>query len=302
VTEHFVTYEREGDVALVGIDRQAKRNAISDAVMTQLRLALVRATQEAKCGILFGHGDNFSAGLDLAEAAQRMQSETTTLRRRGRWTRPLELVARGPIPWVAALRGACIGGGLEIASACQIRVADETTFFALPEGKRGIFVGGGGSVRIQRLMGYARMADLMLTGRVLNANEGERGIFVGGGGSVRIQRLMGYARMADLMLTGRVLSANEGERANLCQYVVPKGEALAKARELAARIATNAATTNWAICAALPRINDMSHEDGLFFEGLIGGGARSPDREERLRAFVERGENKVIAPTGNEER
>jgi (methylthio)acryloyl-CoA hydratase len=63
---------------------------------------------------------------------------------------------------VAALSGACIGGGLELASACHVRVADESTFFALPEGQRGIFVGGGGSVRIQRLMGYARMADLML--------------------------------------------------------------------------------------------------------------------------------------------
>lgn len=259
--ERLVTYALEDEVALVGIDRAAKRNAVSDAVMTQLRQAIVRATDEARCGILFGHGGNFSAGLDLAEASRRMQDAdggAAQIRRRGRWTRPLELVARGPIPWVAALTGACIGGGLEIASACQIRVADETTFFALPEGKRGIFVGGGGSVRIQRLMGYARMADLMLT--------------------------------------GRVLSAAEGERANLCQYVVPAGGALDKARELARQIATNAPTTNWAICSALPRINDMGHEDGLFFESLIGGGARSADREERLRAFVERGENKVAAP------
>lgn len=258
MNERLVSYKLDGDVALVGIDRAAKRNAISDSVMTQLRQALIRATKEARCGILFGNGGNFSAGLDLAEAAKRMQSETAALRRRGRWTRPLELVARGPIPWLAALNGACIGGGLEIAAACHIRVADETAFFALPEGQRGIFVGGGGSVRIQRLMGYARMADLMLTGRVLDAAE--------------------------------------AERANLCQYVVPAGEALAKACELAARIAGNAPTTNWAVCAALPRINDMSHEDGLFFESLIGGGARSADREERLRAFVERGENKVSAP------
>ncbi|HWW66332.1 MAG TPA: crotonase/enoyl-CoA hydratase family protein [Sphingomonadaceae bacterium] len=258
--ERLVTFEREGDIALVGIDRTVKRNAISDAVMTQLEQAIVRATEEVRCGILFGHGGNFSAGLDLAEAVQRMRQSDggAQFKRRGRWTRPLELVARGPIPWIAALNGACIGGGLEIASACQIRVADETTFFALPEGKRGIFVGGGGSVRIQRLIGYARMADMMLT--------------------------------------GRVLSAGEGERANLCQYVVPVGEALAKARQLAAQVADNAETTNWAICAALPRINDMGHEDGLFFESLIGGGARNAERDERLRAFVERGENKVARP------
>jgi enoyl-CoA hydratase/carnithine racemase len=259
MSETFVTYELEGDIALVGIDRAAKRNAISTEVMRQMREAFVRADEEAKCGILFGHGDNFSAGLDLAEAAARFKPGTTsTPRRRGQWTRPLEFVARGGLPWVAALKGACIGGGLEIASACHIRVADKTTFFALPEGKRGIFVGGGGSVRIQRLMGYARMADLMLT--------------------------------------GRALSADEGMAANLCQYVVPAGESLAKAKELAKAIASNAQTTNWAVCAGLPRVNDMSHEDGLFFEGLIAQGARSEETAGRLAAFVERNENKVIAP------
>src|SRR6478752_6814656 len=193
MTDTFVTYELDGDIALVGIDRAAKRNAISQEVMRQMREAFVRADEEAKCGILFGHGDNFSAGLDLAEAAARFKPGGAPMspRRRGQWTRPLELVARGGLPWIAALRGACIGGGLEIASACHIRVADETTFFALPEGQRGIFVGGGGSVRISRLLGYARMAALMLT--------------------------------------GRVLTAQEGERNNLCQYVVPKGEALTRA-------------------------------------------------------------------------
>ncbi len=264
MSETLVTYELDGDVAIVGIDRAAKRNAVNGAVMEQMHTAFERAAGEAKVGILFGHGGNFSAGLDLAEAASRMGGGNQLKPwERGRWTVPLDLVARGPIPWVAALQGACIGGGLEIASACQIRVADETTYFALPEAKRGIFVGGGGAVRIQRLMGYARMADMMLT--------------------------------------GRVLSAVEGERANLCQYVVPAGQSLVKARELAAAIATNNPTTNWAICAALPRINDMGHGDGLFFEGLIGGASRGGGDNTRLAAFLERGENKVVAPNSRPE-
>jgi len=266
MTEQFVTYELDGDIALVGINRAAKRNAVSMEVMRQMREAFVRADEEAKCGILFGHGDNFSAGLDLAEAAARFKGANgapISPRRRGQWTRPLELVARGGLPWIAALKGACIGGGLEIASACHIRVADETTFFALPEGKRGIFVGGGGSVRIQRLMGYARMADLMLT--------------------------------------GRALSAQEGMLANLCQYVTPAGQSLEKAKELAKAVASNAANTNWAVCAALPRVNDMSHEDGLFFEGMIAGSARNSETADRLAAFVERNENKVIAPNAKKE-
>ncbi len=258
MSEQFVTYELEGDIALVGIDRAAKRNAISRDVMAQMHQAFIRAADEAKVGILFGHGENFSAGLDLAEAASNMKSSTgINFKMRGRWTPPLDLVARGGTPWIAALKGACIGGGLEIASACHIRVADETTFFALPEGKRGIFVGGGGAVRIQRLMGYARMADMMLT--------------------------------------GRALSAKEGERVNLCQYVVPAGQSIEKAKELALAIATNSASTNWGICAALPRVNDMSHEDGLFIEGLIGHSARSAEGHDRIQKFLG-GENKVVAP------
>ncbi|WP_423603468.1 crotonase/enoyl-CoA hydratase family protein [Sphingomonas sp. MS122] len=260
----LATYELDGDIAIVGIDRVAKRNAVDTQVMADLHEAFQRAAEEARAGVLFGHGGNFSAGLDLAEAAARMKGGNPPKPwERGRWTVPLDLVARGPIPWVAALSGACIGGGLEIASACQIRVADATTFFALPEAKRGIFVGGGGAVRIQRLIGYARMADMMLTGRVLNAEE--------------------------------------GERANLCQYVVPAGEALDKARELARAIAANTPNTNWAICAALPRIGDMAHGDGLFFEGLIGGASRNSEGASRIAAFIERGENKVASPSGNGE-
>src|SRR3954462_3678276 len=218
MSEKLVTHELQGEVAIVGLNRANKRNAINDALLKDIREACFSGTEEAKAGVIYGHGDNFSAGLDLAEAASWMKPGEARYRK-GRWHRPFALMARGPIPWVAALKGACIGGGLELASACQVRVADESTFFALPEGQRGIFVGGGGSVRISRLMGYARMADLMLT--------------------------------------GRVLTAQEGERANLAQYVVPKGESLERAKSLALRIAKNAPMTNFFICNGLPRITDM---------------------------------------------
>jgi enoyl-CoA hydratase/carnithine racemase len=257
MTKSHVTYELDGEIALVGLDRAEKRNAINDEVLRQLRDAVQRAGDEAKAGVVFGHGPNFSAGLDLAEAATWMKPGAPR-RRRGRWHRPFDLIARGPIPFVAALHGACVGGGLELAAAAHVRVADETTNFALPEGQRGIFVGGGGAVRIQRLMGYARMADLMLT--------------------------------------GRVLTAVEGERANLCQYVVPKGEALERAKSLAQRIAQNAPMSNWAVTNGLPRISDMSHEDGLFVEGLIGAWIASPEGYERIRAFVEKRAERLAAP------
>ena len=74
---------------------------------------------------------------------------------------------------VAVLHGAVVGGGLEIAAACHIRVAESSAYYALPEGSRGIFVGGGGSVRLPRLIGTSRMMDMMLTGRIYDAEEGQ---------------------------------------------------------------------------------------------------------------------------------
>ena len=259
-----VTYELIENVALVGLDRAGKRNALNDGMVKLLREAVFRAGEEARAGVIHAVGDNFSAGLDLAEALTWMDPNNAEAKakrnRRGRWHRPFDLIARGTIPWIAALKGACIGGGLELASACHIRVADESTFFALPEGQRGIFVGGGGSVRISRLLGYARMADLMLT--------------------------------------GRVLTAQEGERNNLCQYVVPKGEALERAKSLAARIAENADQSNWAITNCLPRVLDLSHEDGLFMEQLIGGAMRERSTEgaQRVRDFVEKRAKPLAKP------
>jgi (methylthio)acryloyl-CoA hydratase len=248
MAKKYVTYEIDGDIAVIGLDRAEKRNAMNDDVVRDLREAVTRAGEEAKCAVIFGHGDNFSAGLDLSDALSWMKPGAP-VRRGGRWHPTFDMIARGQVPFVSALKGACIGGGLELAAATHIRVADETTFFALPEGQRGIFVGGGGSVRIQRLMGYARMCDLMFT--------------------------------------GRVLTAAEGERANLCQYVVPAGESLERAKSLAKRIAQNAPNTNWAIANVLPRVSDLSHDDGLFMESLVSANVRSQESAERLQAFVE---------------
>jgi len=165
----------------------------------------------------------------------------------------------GPIPWFCALHGAVVGGGLELASATHVRVADETAFFALPEGQRGIFVGGGGSVRTARLMGVARMTDMMLTGRSIDAADAERW--------------------------------------NLVQYVVPAGGAVDKALALAQTAAGNAELSNYAVINALPRIGEMSRDDGLFVESFIATfTSASPEAEARLQAFLDKRAGKVAAP------
>lgn len=247
----LITYQLDGNMAVIGLNRPDKRNAINDPLIDELRAAVLRAHEEADVAVLFGHGSNFCAGLDLGEALARAtgQIKPPRKRRRHNWHEVFDLIARGPIPFVGALHGAVVGGGLELATSTHVRVADETVMCGLPEGQRGIFVGGGGTVRIQRVVGTTVMMDMMLTGRLLNAAE----------------------------------SMQE----HIVRYVVPAGEALAKAKALAGRIAKNSVETNWMIINVLPRVQDLSHDDGLFMEQLNSARARPPEAEARLREFVE---------------
>lgn len=251
MSEPLITYQLDGTIALIGLNRPDKRNAINDPLIDELRAAVLRAHEEADVAVLFGHGSNFCAGLDLAEALARATGQIKAPRKRKRhnWHEVFDLIARGPIPFVAALHGAVVGGGLELATAAHVRVCDETALFGLPEGQRGIFVGGGGTVRIQRVVGTTVMMDMMLTGRLLDATE--------------------------------------SEREHIVRYVVPAGQALEKARAIAERIGKNSLETNWMIINVLPRVQDLSHDDGLFLEQLNSARARPPEAEARLREFVD---------------
>lgn len=251
MTDDLITYELDGKVALLGLNRPDKRNAIHDPLIDALRQAVLRAHDEADVAVLYGHGSNFCAGLDLGEALARAtgQIKPPRKRRRHNWHEVFDLIARGPIPFVGALHGAVVGGGLELAMATHVRVCDDTALFGLPEGQRGIFVGGGGTVRIQRVVGTTVMMDMMLT--------------------------------------GRLLKPAEAMQEHIVRYTTPAGEALPKARELAERISRNSVDTNWMIINVLPRVQDLSHDDGLFMEQLNSARARPPEAEARLREFVD---------------
>ncbi len=164
--------ERRGAVLVVGLDRQAKRNAINDEAIEALDACFSAIPSDVRAAVIHGFGPNFSAGLDLGEISER--DVTAGVFHSRSWHRCFEKIEFGPIPVVAVLKGAVIGGGLELAAAAHVRVSEPSAFYALPEGQRGIFVGGGGSVRLPRLIGVARMADMMLTGRVYAAEEGAR--------------------------------------------------------------------------------------------------------------------------------
>ena len=112
--------------------------------------------------VLAGDGEHFRAGLDLSELQER--DVIAGIEHSRFWHRAFDRIQYGKVPVVAVLHGAVVGGGLELAAAAHIRVAEHSAFYALPEGSRGIFVGGGGSVRLPPLIGVARMMDMMLTG------------------------------------------------------------------------------------------------------------------------------------------
>jgi len=236
------------DVAIVRLARPAKRNALSDGLILALRDTFENLPSGVRAAVIDGEGPHFCAGLDLGELKERDAGQGMAHSRL--WHAALERIERGPVPVIAVLHGAVVGGGLELASACHIRVADRSTFYALPEGSRGIFVGGGGSVRIPKLIGVARMTDMMMTGRVYDAEE--------------------------------------GERANFAQYLVDEGAAFDKALELARRVATNAPLTNYALMHALPRIAEQGADHGFFTEALMSGIVQAaPEAKQRVRDFLE---------------
>jgi enoyl-CoA hydratase/carnithine racemase len=124
--------------------------------------------------------------------------------------------------------------------------------------------------------------------------EGQRGIFVGGGGSARIPRLIGVARMTDLMMTGRVLDADEGA-AWACRSTSCRGRGAGQGAGAGQKIAGNAPMSNFAVMHALPRIADQSQSEGLFTESLMAAVAEStPEAQDRLRAFLEGRAGKVV--------
>jgi (methylthio)acryloyl-CoA hydratase len=250
--------ERQGDVAVLRLARPEKRNAIDDATVLGIESFFVTLPDAIKAVVICGEGEHFSAGLDLSELSQRDIRQGIAHSRM--WHRAFERIQFGKVPVVAVLHGAVIGGGLELAASTHVRVAERSAYYALPEGSRGIFVGGGGSVRLSRLIGVPRMMDMMLT--------------------------------------GRTYGAEEGQAMGLTQYLVEAGAGLSTGMALAARIAENAPLTNFAVMHALPRMAEGDPAAGLLMESLMSSIAQADDEAKaRLQAFFEKRAPKTVRGT-----
>jgi len=242
-------FEMQEDIALLTFCRPEKRNAMNDNLVDALDKVFSNMPKEASVVILSGEGGHFCSGLDLAEHVHRSPEEGVYHSRN--WHRIADMIEYGGLPVISAMTGAVIGGGLEIATSTHVRIAEPSVRFQLPEGRRGIFVGGGATVRVGRILGPDRMREMMLTGR----NYG----------------------------------AEEGLALGLCHYSVGEGESMPLALELARKIADNAPFSNYLMMQAIGRISDMPRGDGLFTESLAAAMVQTtPGAQEGLKAFLEK--------------
>ena len=248
--------EVKGDVAVLRLNRPAKRNALDlETIEEIISVFTVLPRTPIKAVVLTAAGEHFSAGLDLVEHHKQERTAFDFMQVCLRWHEAFNKMEYSGIPIIAALSGAVVGGGLELASSAHIRVADQSTYFALPEGQRGLFTGGGATIRVADLVGKARMVDMMLTGRIY---KGEEALEVG-----------------------------------LCQYLV-EGSSEEKAMDLAIRAAENPAISNFAFCSTISHVQNMSALEASYTEAMMAGMVNTQaDANERLAAFANKTAEKV---------
>lgn len=248
-TPEFLKIDIDGAIATLTMNRPGKRNAMCDELLNEIDAFFSAPPEGVRAVILTGTEGHYCSGLDLSEHVAR--NAEGTMRHSRNWHRVMDTIQFSGLPVISAMYGAVIGGGLEMAASTHVRIAEPSTIFQLPEGMRGIFVGGGATVRVGRILG----AD----------------------------------RMCEMMLTGRKFTADEGLALGLTHYSVGDGEAMELARKLAKKIANNAALSNYMMIQAISRISDMSKSDGLFTESLCAAVSQtSLDAEEGLQAFLEK--------------
>ena len=253
-----ITYETlllavSGPVAEVTINRPDKLNALSAQVLEDLRhlIADLREREEVRAVIITGSGEKaFVAGADIGELSQLNDwEEGTSFAQNGQAV--FSLIETSPKPFIAAINGFALGGGCELALACHIRICSENAKFGQPEVNLGIIPGYGGTQRLTRIMGRT------------------------------------YA--TDLILTGRMIDANEAHAHEIVSRVVPIAELLTTARKIAETIAQKAPLAIRSAIEAIFMGSEETIEEGLEREAsLFGHLTTSADFREGTSAFLEK--------------
>jgi enoyl-CoA hydratase len=247
-----VLYETKGPMAYVTINRPQVLNALNKATWSDMRAAFEHARDDANIRgvILTGAGDKaFVAGADIGELAHTSAIDAEQGSRFGQQT--LDLIENLGKPVIAAINGFALGGGLETAMACTIRVAVEHAKFGQPEVHLGLLPGGGGTQRLPRLVGKGRALQLILT--------------------------------------GGMIGADEAYRIGLVNEVVPADQLVSRAEAILEEIAANGPIAVRLALEATNKGMETSQADGLVLEasyfGLLAG---TDDKKEGTAAFLEK--------------
>lgn len=249
--------ERDGSILILTMNRPQRRNAFSPEMLARMSDAWVELSEDPalRVGIVTGADGHFSSGADLKAMAGMGSGSSEWVERLKTdadlaW-RALLRHYRPTKPLIAAVEGYAIAGGTEILQAMDIRVAAETATFGIAEVRRGLFPLGGSTVRLRRQIPYTIAAELLLT--------------------------------------GRFVSAREAKEIGLIGHVVPEGQALAKAKEIALQIADNGPLAVQAVLKSLRETEGLSEVDGLKRELEIGQPIfGTKDAAEGPRAFAEK--------------
>ena len=249
--------ERDGSILILTMNRPQRRNAFSPEMLVRMSDAWVELSEDPalRVGIVTGADGHFSSGADL-KAMAGMGSGSAEWAERVKTDADLAWRAllrhyRPTKPLIAAVEGYAIAGGTEILQAMDIRVAAETATFGIAEVRRGLFPLGGSTVRLRRQIPYTIAAELLLT--------------------------------------GRFISARDAKEIGLIGHVVPEGQALAKAKEIARQIAENGPLAVQAVLKSLRDTEGLSEVDGLKRELEIGQPIfGTKDAAEGPRAFAEK--------------
>ena len=254
-TEHLLV-EQVGHTLVVTMNRPEAKNALSSAMLVGMLDAWERlnADDDLRCAVLTGSGGSFCTGMDLKAAA----SDGGPNPYADRWAADPDLHWKALLrhlrlrkPLIAAVEGYAVAGGTEILQATHLRVAGQSATF-------GVF-------------------------------EARRGLFPVGGSTVRLQRQIGYTNALEMLLTARAYTADEALRIGLIGHVVPDGQALAKAMELADLICANGPLAVEAILQSVQETASMSEADALAREFEIGWPIfATADAKEGPRAFAEK--------------
>jgi len=261
MSEPAVLVERDGHVVTVTLNRPEKRNAFNAEVLCLLSDAwdLIDGDRDIRAAILTGAGGNFSAGADLDRlVGALLAGKPTENEYEERLKEDFSIIFKGFLkeyrtttPLIAAVEGYCYAGGMEILQACDLRVAGEGASIALTEVQRGLFPMSGSTVRLPRQLPYAIAMEVMLC--------------------------------------GTPLTPERAEQFGLINYVVPDGQALTKARELADRIAANGPLAVAGIKESVLASDALTEEEAFKREMDIGMAVMSSkDAREGPKAFLEK--------------